>query len=103
MSTSDEKRKDRTPEEGSRAIYLRALSAALGSRQRKFPHTEACTKRLQSQTPSIETIAVKPETERNTEHILDPEEEENAVVTHTKVSRRGSEPHVKIYHNDLFY
>ncbi|XP_060723417.1 putative deoxyribonuclease TATDN2 [Tachysurus vachellii] len=92
LSTSDEKRKGRTPEEGSRAIYLRALSAALGSRQRKLPHTEARTKRLQSQTASIETIAVKPETERNTEDNVDTEEEENAVVTHPKnVVLKGSD------------
>lgn len=39
-STAGEKRKDRTPEEGSKVIYLRALGAALGDRQRKTPHTD---------------------------------------------------------------
>lgn len=111
-STAGEKRKDRTPEEGSKVIYLRALGAALGNRQRKSPHTENRTKRRQSQTAPIETLDVKPETERNTEQsfysfseetapvqseeqtppphvIIETQEEENTVVTHTEVNRRG--------------
>ncbi|KAK3557524.1 hypothetical protein QTP70_028482 [Hemibagrus guttatus] len=111
-STAGEKRKDRTPEEGSKVIYLRALGAALGNRQRKSSHTNDRTKRRQSQTAPIETLDVKPETERNAEHsfcsfseetasvqseehthtphiIVDIEEEENAVVSHTEVNRRG--------------
>ncbi|KAG7326185.1 hypothetical protein KOW79_009586 [Hemibagrus wyckioides] len=111
-STVGEKRKDRTPEEGSKVIYLRALDAALGNRQRKSPHTENRTKRRQSQTAPRETLDVKPEMERNTEQsfysfseetvqseeqtppphvIIDTQEEENTVVAHTEnVVLKGS-------------
>ncbi|MCI4375067.1 hypothetical protein PGIGA_G00104700 [Pangasianodon gigas] len=116
-STPGEKRKHRTPEEGSKVIYLRALSAALGNRQKKSPHSEDGTKRPHSRTAPIETLAVKPSLERNTEHsccsfseetapvcvqseehthtqlvFLDTKEEENAVVTpHRNVVLKGSD------------
>ncbi|XP_036426751.1 putative deoxyribonuclease TATDN2 [Colossoma macropomum] len=40
------KRKDRTPEEGSKAIYLRALTEAIVSGDRKAPSTEDSVQRL---------------------------------------------------------
>ncbi|XP_060776099.1 putative deoxyribonuclease TATDN2 isoform X2 [Neoarius graeffei] len=98
-STAGEKCKDRTPEEGSKAIYLRALSAALGNRLRRSSHEKP-----HSQTAPIETLAVRPEPEIKTEHgedtapvrvqsderahthlnFPDDEEEDNVLVTHTK-------------------
>ncbi|XP_053492910.1 putative deoxyribonuclease TATDN2 isoform X2 [Ictalurus furcatus] len=100
-STAGENRKDRTPEEGSKVIYLRALSAALGNRPRKSSHSEDGTEKPCPWKARTETLAVKPSPERKrsscsfsedpapvcvrseertrTPHVfLDTEEEENA-------------------------
>lgn len=63
-STAGENRKDRTPEEGSKVIYLRALSAALGNRPRKSSHSEDGTKKPCPWKAHTETLAVKPSPER---------------------------------------
>lgn len=63
-STAGENRKDRTPEEGSKVIYLRALSAALGNRPRKSSHSEDGTEKPCPWKARTETLAVKPSPER---------------------------------------
>ncbi|KAI5615009.1 putative deoxyribonuclease TATDN2 isoform X1 [Silurus asotus] len=110
-STFVGKRQTRTPEDGSKVIYLRALSAALGNRQRKSTPSNdgADTKRTHSWKGSVEPLTVEQEPETNTEHsccsfsekpasvcvqaeertqgslvLIDTEEEENAVETHTR-------------------
>lgn len=54
-STADKKRKDRTPEEGSKVIYLRALTAALENREKTSPQSENESETPRSGSPSVET------------------------------------------------
>ncbi|KAL6457947.1 hypothetical protein MHYP_G00331770 [Metynnis hypsauchen] len=60
------KRKDRTPEEGSKAIYLRALTEAIGSGDRKSPSTEDSAQSLSERKCVTGTPTTRAESEENT-------------------------------------
>lgn len=101
------KRKNRTPEEGSKSIYLKALTEAIGTGGRKSPLTEGNVKSPSVTKCTVGTPTFQPETEDHARSscaslktedrwstpliLVDTKEEERVVETDTRVSRTTTE------------